>query len=91
MDYRVIAKFGILLYNLLRYKTSLGILAVIFSIIGLPFVAAAMFYNSFMNFRTKMANKKKFTEYVEIEEKKKDDNLDLNSEIKVKSYEDLFE
>lgn len=91
LDYRVIAKFGILLYNLLRHKTSLGIVAVIFTLLGLPFVAAAMFFNSFMNFRTKLLNKKSYTDYVEIEDKKNEDKLDLDSEIKVKSYEDLFE
>ena len=91
LDYRVIAKFGIVLYNLLRHKTTLGILAVIFTILGLPFVAAAMFFNSFMNFRNKIRNKSKYTKYIELEEKKEEFDLGEKPEIKVKSYEDLFE
>jgi predicted membrane protein len=91
LDYRVIAKFGILLYNLLKHKTTLGILAVIFSVIGLPFVAAAMFFNSFMNFRNKIRSKSKYTKYIELEAKKEEFDLKEKPEIKVKSYEDLFE
>ncbi len=94
LDYRVIVKYGIVLYELLRYKTFWGILAVIFTAIGFPFVSAALFFNSFMNFRTKKRNKKKYTDYVELEEEDDDiEILDLNSKKKVKidSYEDLFE
>jgi predicted membrane protein len=90
LDYRVIAKFGIVLYNLLKHKTSLGILAVIFTLLGLPFVAAAMFFNSFMNFRTKIRNKSKYTQYIELEAKKEEFELKDKPEVKVKSYEDLF-
>ncbi|MBK7095890.1 MAG: hypothetical protein IPH57_12935 [Saprospiraceae bacterium] len=91
LDYRVIAKFGILLYNLLKHKTTLGVLAVIFTVIGLPFVAAAMFFNSFMNFRSKIRNKSKYAKYIELEAKKEEFELKEKPEIKVKSYEDLFE
>lgn len=91
LDYRVIAKFGILLYNLLKHKTTLGVLAVIFTVLGLPFVAAAMFFNSFMNFRSKIRNKSKYAKYIELEAKKEEFELKEKPEIKVKSYEDLFE
>lgn len=91
LDYRVIAKFGILLYNLLKHKPTLGILAIIFSILGMPFIAAAMFFNAFMNFRTKIKNKPKFTQYIEMENKKDDFELKKKKEVKVQSYEDLFE
>ncbi|MGE5355149.1 MAG: hypothetical protein ACM3PT_02840 [Deltaproteobacteria bacterium] len=90
LDYRVIAKFGIVLYNLLKHKTSLGIVAVIFTLLGLPFVAAAMFFNSFMNFRNKLRSKSKYTQYIELESKKEEFELKEKPEIKVKSYEDLF-
>jgi predicted membrane protein len=90
LDYRVIAKFGIVLYNLLKHKTTLGILAVIFTLLGLPFVAAAMFFNSFMNFRNKIRNKSKYTQYIELEAKKEEFELKDKPEVKVKSYEDLF-
>ena len=53
LDYRVLMKFGIVIYELLRYRTVLGILAVIFTVIGFPFVSAALFFNAFMNFKTK--------------------------------------
>ncbi len=94
LDYRVIPKYGIVLYELLRYKTFWGILAVIFTILGFPFVSAALFFNSFMNFRTKKRNKRRYTDYVELEEDDDDvEILDINSKKKVKidSYEDLFE
>ncbi len=94
LDYRVIVKFGIVIYELLRYKTLWGIIAVIFSIVGFPFLSAALFFNSFMNFRTKKRDKKTYTDYTYVEDT--DDEvevLDLNSKEKVKidSYEDLFE
>jgi len=68
LDYRVLVKFGIVLYELLRYRTLLGIIAVVFTLAGLPFVAAALFFNAFMNFRTKRKNKKGFTKYEEIQD-----------------------
>ncbi len=92
LDYRVIAKFGIVLYELLRYRTGLGILAVIFSLIGLPFVSAAMFFNAFMNYRTKRKNKKKYIDYIDVVEEN-NDVLDLGESKKVKldDYEELFD
>lgn len=92
LDYRVIAKFGIVIYELLRYRTVLGILAVIFSIIGLPFVSAAMFFNAFMNFKTKRRNKKRYIDYEEVSDKD-DDILILkdNDKIKLDDYENLFD
>ncbi|HEB62134.1 MAG TPA: hypothetical protein ENI82_03180 [Bacteroidetes bacterium] len=92
LDYRVIAKFGIVIYELLRYRTVLGILAVIFSIIGLPFVSAAMFFNAFMNFKTKRRNKKRYIDYEDVSDKD-DDILILEDKDKVKldDYENLFD
>ncbi len=92
LDYRVIAKFGIVIYELLRYRTVLGILAVIFSIIGLPFVSAAMFFNAFMNFKTKRRNKKRYIDYEDVSDKD-DDILILEDKEKIKldDYENLFD
>ncbi len=92
LDYRVIAKFGIVIYELLRYRTVLGILAVIFSIIGLPFVSAAMFFNAFMNFKTKRRNKKRYIDYEDVSDKD-DDILILEDKDKIKldDYENLFD
>ena len=92
LDYRVIAKFGIVLYELLRYRTALGILAVIFSLIGLPFVSAAMFFNAFMNYRTKRKNKKKYLDYIDVDEEN-NDVLDIgeSKKIKLDDYEELFD
>lgn len=94
LDYRVIGKFSILLYNLLRYKPILGIIALIFTFIGLPFIAAAMFFNAFMNHRNKVKEKSKFSKYIELESSKnefeKENKIKQKGE-KAKSYEDLFD
>lgn len=94
LDYRVIAKFGIMIYELLRHRTVLGIVAVIFSILGLPFLSAALFFNAFMNFRTKRKNKKKYIDYEEVldeEEKTEILNLDEFKKVKADKFKDLFE
>ncbi len=91
LDYRVIAKFGIVLYELLRYRTVLGILAVIFTIIGLPFVSAAMFFNAYMNFKTKKRSKKKYIDYVDVTDENEDILiLDDKEKVKFDDYENLF-
>ena len=94
LDYRVIAKFSILLYNLLRHKPVLGIIALIFTFIGLPFIAAAMFFNAFMNHRNKVREKSKYSKYIELESSKNEfekENKIKKPEEKAKSYEDLFD
>ncbi len=92
LDYRVLMKFGIVIYELLRYRTLLGILAVIFTVLGFPFVSAALFFNAFMNFKTKRKDKKKYIEYEEVEEKDAEVlDLDEFKKVKVNNYEDLFE
>ena len=92
LDYRVLMKFGIVIYELLRFRTLLGILAVIFTVLGFPFVSAALFFNAFMNFRTKRKNKQKYIEYEEVDDGEVE-ILDLNEfkKVKVDNYEDLFE
>ena len=93
LDYRVLAKFGIVIYELLRFRTLLGIIAVVFTLAGLPFVAAALFFNAFMNFKTKRKNKKGFTKFEEI----KDTGNEIFStkepkvEDKFSDYEELFD
>ncbi len=92
LDYRVLMKFGIVIYELLRYRTLLGILAVIFTILGFPFVSAALFFNAFMNFKTKRKDKKKYIDYEEVKDKDADIlDLDEFKKVKVNNYEDLFE
>jgi len=92
LDYRVIVKYGIVIYELLRHRTLLGIVAVVFSFLGLPFLSAALFFNAFMNFKTKRKNKKKYVDYVDVIEDNSE-TLDLNEfkKVKVNNYEDLFE
>jgi len=85
-------KFGIVIYELLRYRTLLGILAVIFTVLGFPFVSAALFFNAFMNFRTKRKNKRKYIEYEEVDDGDVEIlDLDEFKKVKVDNYEDLFE
>ena len=92
LDYRVLMKFGIVIYELLRYRTLLGILAVIFTVLGFPFVSAALFFNAFMNFRTKRKNKRKYIEYEEVDDGDVEIlDLDEFKKVKVDNYEDLFE
>ena len=91
LDYRVIFKYGIMIYELLRHRTILGVLAVIFTILGLPFVSAALFFNAFMNFRTKRRNKKKYIDYEVVKDDEDVLNLDDFKKVKVDNYEDLFE
>ena len=92
LDYRVLMKFGIVIYELLRYRTLLGILAVIFTVLGFPFVSAALFFNAFMNFRTKRKNKRKYIEYEEVDDGEVEIlDLDEFKKVKVDNYEDLFE
>ncbi len=92
LDYRVLMKFGIVIYELLRYRTLLGILAVIFTVLGFPFVSAALFFNAFMNFRTKRKNKRKYIEYEEVDDSDVEIlDLDEFKKVKVDNYEDLFE
>ena len=92
LDYRVLMKFGIVIYELLRFRTLLGILAVIFTVLGFPFVSAALFFNAFMNFKTKRKNKQKYIDYEEVDDDEKEIlNLDEFRKVKVDNYEDLFE
>jgi len=92
LDYRVLVKFGIVIYELLRYRTLLGIIAVVFTLAGLPFVAAALFFNAFMNFRTKRRNKKQYSKYEEIQDSGTEfiQIKDLPSD-KFSDYEELFD
>lgn len=92
LDYRVLMKFGIVIYELLRFRTILGILAVIFTVLGFPFVSAALFFNAFMNFKTKKKNKKKYIEFEEVDDENVEVlELDDFKKVKVNNYEDLFE
>jgi len=92
LDYRVLMKFGIVIYELLRFRTLLGILAVIFTVLGFPFVSAALFFNAFMNFKTKRKNKQKYIDYEEVDDDEKEIlDLDEFRKVKVDNYEDLFE
>ena len=91
LDYRVIMKFGIVLYELLRFRTILGILAVIFTFLGFPFVSAALFFNAFMNYKTKRKSKKKYIEYEEVPgEDIEILNLNEKKKVRADNYEDLF-
>lgn len=92
LDYRVIVKYGIVIYELLRHRTVLGIVAVIFSFLGLPFLSAALFFNAYMNFKTKRNNKKEFVQYEEVDDAEVEIlDLDEFKKVKVNNYEDLFE
>jgi len=91
LDYRVIVKYGIMIYELLRHRTMLGIVAVVFSFLGLPFLSAALFFNAYMNFKTKKKTKKEYVQYEEVDDDVEILDLDEFKKVKVNNYEDLFE
>jgi len=57
-DYKVVIKFGKMLWSLLKRSPILGVLAVVLSVVAFPVVTGGLFVTALMNRKIKKAKKK---------------------------------
>ncbi len=105
MDYKVVLSYGKSLVNLTKKNTAFGAIAIILSLLGLPFVSLFLFSKAMTNrkigkmqeqFQQDRTRESSFTEYEDVSEKTEVPEvkvLDLEEKVPQKetnNYEDLF-